>query len=208
MPEPGTLAVFALAALALVALPGPNLLYITARSLAEGRRAGLVSVLGIETGTLVHVTAAAVGVSALLASSAVAFGVVRYAGAAYLIYLGVRALLARQPQERTPSAVPARAPLARVYRQAVLVQLLNPKVALFFLAFLPQFVDPARGAVAVQTLVLGAIVATIGVTVSSLWALAADAAGARRAPARASASHADSATRPAASTWPSGPPRR
>lgn len=183
MPEPETLAVFALAALALVALPGPNLLYISARSLSEGRRAGLVSVLGIETGTLVHVTAAAVGVSALLASSAVAFGVVRYAGAAYLIYLGLRTLLVRKAGPEAEAA-PAPAPgLARVYRQAVLVQVLNPKVALFFLAFLPQFVDPARGAVAGQTLVLGAIVATIvatiGVTISSLWALAADAAGAR-----------------------------
>lgn len=178
MPEPGTLAIFALAALALVALPGPNILYITARSIGEGRRAGLVSVLGIETGTLVHVTAAAVGVSALLASSAVAFSVVRYAGAAYLIYLGVRTLLARAPDANAPAAQVA-APLGRVYRQAVLVQLLNPKVALFFLAFLPQFVDPSRGAVAGQTLVLGAVVATIGVTVSSLYALAADAAGSR-----------------------------
>lgn len=178
MPEPGTLAIFALAALALVALPGPNILYITARSIGEGRRAGLVSVLGIETGTLVHVTAAAVGVSALLASSAVAFSVVRYAGAAYLIYLGVRTLLARAPDANAPAAQVA-APLGRVYRQAVLVQLLNPKVALFFLALLPQFVDPSRGAVAGQTLVLGAIVAAIGVTVSSLYALAADAAGTR-----------------------------
>jgi threonine/homoserine/homoserine lactone efflux protein len=137
-----------------------------------------VSVLGVETGTLVHVVAAAVGLSALLASSAVAFGIVRYAGAAYLIYLGVRTLLTRNRGAQAPKA-PAPASLRRVYLQAVLVQLLNPKVALFFLALLPQFVDPARGAVAGQTLVLGAIVAAIGVTVSSLYALAAGAAETR-----------------------------
>lgn len=178
MPEPGTLAVFALAAFALIVVPGPNIIYITARSATEGRRAGLVSVLGVETGTLLHVVAAAVGVSALLASSAVAFGIARYAGAAYLIYLGVRTLLAREPA-RDAAQAPAPARLRRVYLQAVLVQVLNPKVALFFLALLPQFVDPSRGAVAGQTLALGAVVAAIGVTVSSLYALAADAAGSR-----------------------------
>jgi threonine/homoserine/homoserine lactone efflux protein len=99
MPEPATLLLFALAALALVAVPGPNLIYIATRSLGEGRRAGVASALGVETGTLVHVTAAVVGLSALIASSATAFEVVRYAGAAYLVILGVRALLRRQEHD-------------------------------------------------------------------------------------------------------------
>ena len=176
MPEPSTLAVFALAALALIAVPGPNIIYITTRSLADGRRAGMVSVLGVETGTLIHVAAAAAGLSALLASSAAAFAVVKYAGAAYLVYLGVRTLLARDPAEQERDQPPP-APLGRVYRQALLVQVLNPKVALFFLAFLPQFVDPDRGAAPVQILVLGAVVAVLGITISSLYALVAGTAG-------------------------------
>ncbi len=180
MPEPATLLVFALAALALIAVPGPNLIYIAARSISQGRRAGLVSVLGVETGTLVHVAAAAAGLSALLASSAVAFAFVKYAGAAYLVYLGVRTLLADDQAEAADgSPQGASLSLARTYRQAVVVQLLNPKVALFFLAFLPQFVDPARGSAATQVLVLGGVVALLGVTVSSLYALAAGAVGRR-----------------------------
>jgi len=171
--------VFALAALALIAVPGPNLIYIAARSISDGRRAGLVSVLGVETGTLVHVAAAAAGLSALLASSAVAFASVKYAGAAYLVYLGIRTLLAADDDGLSPADGPAGVSLGRTYRQAVVVQLLNPKVALFFLAFLPQFVDPARGSAAAQVLVLGAVVATLGVCVSSLYALAAGAAGGR-----------------------------
>ncbi|MEJ7789704.1 MAG: LysE family translocator [Thermoleophilaceae bacterium] len=180
MPEPATLIVFALAALALIAVPGPNLIYIATSSISNGRRAGLVSVLGVETGTLLHVAAAAAGLSALLASSAVAFGFVKYAGAAYLVYLGIRTLLTKD--DDVVSAEPGgrrSASLGRTYRQAVVVQLLNPKVALFFLAFLPQFVDPARGSAAVQVLVLGAIVTTLGVCVSSLYGLAAGAAGGR-----------------------------
>lgn len=181
MPEPATLLVFALAALALIAVPGPNLIYITARSISQGRRAGLVSVLGVETGTLVHVAAAAAGLSALLASSAVAFALVKYAGAAYLVYLGVRTLLAGDDDEGEAAGMRGDPDVSlwRTYRQAVVVQLLNPKVALFFLAFLPQFVDPARGSAAFQVLVLGAVVAVLGVTVSSLYALAAGAAGRR-----------------------------
>ncbi len=177
MPDPATLLVFAAAAIALIAVPGPNLLYIGARSMSEGRRAGLVSVLGGESGTLLHVAAAAAGLSALVASSGVAFAFVKYAGAAYLIYLGVRTLLADDPPADAGPAAPVS--LARAYCQGVLVQLLNPKVALFFLAFLPQFVDPERGSVATQILVLGSVVAILGVTISSLYAVAAGAAGAQ-----------------------------
>lgn len=177
MPDLPTLLVFALAAVALIAVPGPNLIYIAARSLSGGRRAGLASALGVETGTLVHVAAAAAGLSALLASSAVAFNVVKYLGAAYLVYLGVRTLLSRESEVTEEGPGPAS--LGRTYRQAVLVQLLNPKVALFFLALLPQFVDPARGPIATQILVLGVVLAVLGLCISSLYAVAVAAAGGR-----------------------------
>ena len=175
MPDLGTLGLFALAAAALIAVPGPNLIYIATRSASEGRRAGLVSVLGVETGTAIFAIAAAAGLAAVLASSAVAFDVVKYAGAAYLVVLGVRALTASgdgpDPDvEEAPS-------LWDAYRQGVLVQLLNPKVALFFVAFLPQFTDPDRGSVATQILVLGAVLALLGACISSLYALGAAAAG-------------------------------
>lgn len=177
MPEPGTLLLFAAAALVLIAVPGPNLLYIAARSMADGRRAGLASVLGVETGTLLHVAAAAAGLSALLASSAVAFAIVKYAGAAYLVVLGIRVLLADDPPAQTSR--PASVSLGRAYRQGIVVQVLNPKVALFFLALLPQFLDPASGGLAAQVLVLGSIVVVLGISISSLYAVAAGALGER-----------------------------
>jgi threonine/homoserine/homoserine lactone efflux protein len=169
MPTPSTLAAFAAAALLLVLLPGPNLMYLLARAIGEGRRAGVLSALGIETGTLVHISAAAVGLSALLASSAQAFAVVKLAGAAYLIYLGGRTLLGRGGT--TAHGAPGG---GHVYRQAVLVQVLNPKVALFFLAFLPQLLDPARPA-ATQILVLGSILAALGLSFGITAALTAGA---------------------------------
>jgi threonine/homoserine/homoserine lactone efflux protein len=168
VPSASTFAAFAVAAFALVALPGPNMIYLVAASVSDGRRAGLLSALGIETGTLVHTVAAAVGLSALLASSATAFSIVKYAGAAYLIYLGVRALLARG--EAHAAAPPSAG--RHVYRQALLTQLLNPKVAVFFLAFLPQFVDPDRPA-ATQILALGAVLVVIGLVIGAATALAA-----------------------------------
>jgi len=183
VPAPETIGLFALAALALVIVPGPNLLYIANRALADGRRAGLASVLGVETGTLVWAAAAAAGLSALLASSAVAFDVVRLAGAAYLVYLGVRTLRARE-EEDAPQPKPAS--MSRAYREALLVQLSNPKVAVFFLALLPQFVVEGRGPAATQILVFGFVLACVGVTVSSAWAVAAGSLGDRvRASARA-----------------------
>jgi len=172
MPSPSTLAAFAAAAFVLIAVPGPNMVYLVARSLSEGRRAGLVSALGIETGTLVHTTAAAVGLSALLASSATAFSIVKYAGAAYLAYLGVRALLARQADDEPVAASVPPVGGAHVFRQALLTQVLNPKVAIFFLAFLPQFVDPDRPA-ATQILILGSVLATMGLAIGAATALAA-----------------------------------
>jgi threonine/homoserine/homoserine lactone efflux protein len=175
MPAPATLLVFALAASVLVAIPGPNHIYIVTRSIAQGRRIGLASAFGVETGTLVHISAATVGLSALVASSAVAFDTLRYAGAAYLAYLGIRALLRDDAIELDGLAAPPSA--RRAYLDGVLVNVLNPKVALFFLAFLPQFVDPARGAASTQILVLGLVVFAIATTSDVVYALAAGALG-------------------------------
>jgi threonine/homoserine/homoserine lactone efflux protein len=172
MPASSTLALFALAALALIAIPGPNMIYIATRSMAEGRGAGIQSALGLLTGTAINVAAAAAGLSALIASSAVAYDALRYAGAAYLVFLGIRALRAR-------AATVERPPRGRAYRQAIVVQLLNPKVTLFFLAFLPQFVDPDRGPVATQVLVLGAILGTLGFAMDCGYAFAASSAAKR-----------------------------
>ena len=175
MPAPATLLVFALPASVLVAIPGPNHIYIVTRSIAQGRRIGLASAFGVETGTLVHISAATVGLSALIASSAVAFDTLRYAGAAYLAYLGIRALLRDDALELDGGPAPPSA--RRAYLDGVLVNVLNPKVALFFLAFLPQFVDPARGATSTQILVLGLVVFTIATTSDVVYALAAGALG-------------------------------
>ena len=172
MPELSTLVVFVLAGLALVAIPGPNHVYIVTRSLAQGRRAGLASAFGVECGTLVHIAAAAAGLSAVIASSALAFDVIKYLGAAYLIFLGVRALMADEPLDLDAAA--SAAPLRRVFLDGLLVNVLNPKVALFFLALLPQFVDPSRPA-ATQVLVLGLLLAAIGMASDVLYAMAAGA---------------------------------
>jgi threonine/homoserine/homoserine lactone efflux protein len=152
--EPGTLAVFALAALAILAVPGPAVIYIVTRSIQQGRSAGLASVLGIHVGTFVHLTAATVGLSAILVSSATAFTVVKVVGALYLIVIGIRTLLGRaDPADTDPQRLPRRR--RRDFAEGVVVNVLNPKTALFFLAFLPQFVDPARGQASLQILVLG-----------------------------------------------------
>ena len=175
MPDAATLALFSLAALALIVVPGPAVLYIVARSVDQGRRAGVVSALGIGVGGLVHVLAATVGLSALVVSSARAFEAVKYAGAAYLIVLGVRRLLTREeaPEDRDVQ----RAPLGRVFRDGVVVNVLNPKTALFFLAFLPQFVDPNAAHPAVQIAFLGVLFALLGLVTDSAWALVAGTAG-------------------------------
>jgi threonine/homoserine/homoserine lactone efflux protein len=175
VPTTATLGLFAIAALGLLIVPGPAVTYIVTRSIDQGRSAGLVSVLGIHTGSLVHVAAATLGLSAILASSAVAFTTVKYLGAAYLIGLGVRTWLDRRADDRVEIT---RASLRRVYGQGFVVNLLNPKTALFFLAFLPQFVDPARGAAAGQILVLGAAFVGIGMLSDSAYALVAARLGA------------------------------
>jgi threonine/homoserine/homoserine lactone efflux protein len=171
MPGPGAFAAFAVASLALLVVPGPAVLYIVTRSVHQGTGAGLVSVLGIHTGSIVHVGAAAFGLSALLASSAVAFGVVRYAGAAYLIWIGFRHLL-RPDRGAAAGPAPSRSP-RRIYAEGVVVNVLNPKTALFFVAFLPQFVDVSRGSVTVQVLVLGIAFIALGLVSDSAYAVAA-----------------------------------
>jgi threonine/homoserine/homoserine lactone efflux protein len=176
IPNAASLGVFAVAAVLLLLTPGPAVLYIVARSVEQGRIAGLVSVCGITSGTLVHVLAAALGLSALLASSALAFAVVKYAGAAYLIYIGVRRMLSRPDAQTSQLKLPRRS-LGRLYRDGFLVNLLNPKTALFFLAFLPQFVDPSRGAVAAQIAFLGLLFTLMGLTSDALYALVAGTAG-------------------------------
>ena len=176
VPEPSTFALFAVAALALLAVPGPAVLYVVARSIDDGRRAGLVSVLGLHTGTLVHVAAAAVGISSVIVASATAFAVVKYAGAVYLVFLGVRRLLA--PPE-APAEVAPRRSHRRLYADGIVVNVLNPKTALFFLAFLPQFVDPDHGSVPLQVLLFGATFVVLGLATDSIWGLAAGAAAGR-----------------------------
>ncbi len=168
------LSLFLPAVILLLITPGPVVLYIVTRSIDQGRRAGLVSVLGSEIGNLVHVLAAALGLSAILLSSSLAFDVVKYLGAAYLIYLGIRKLLS--PVEGAPQSV-ERAPLRRIFLQGIAVATLNPKTALFFFAFLPQFVDRSRGAVALQILLLGLIMLSMAIISDSCYALAAGAAG-------------------------------
>ena len=174
IPDPSSLGVFVVAAVVLLVTPGPAVLYIVARSLDQGRRAGLVSTLGIHVGTLVHITAAAAGLSALLVASATAFSVVKYLGAAYLVYLGVRRLLEPSPASGLPKA--ERRSLGRIFLQGVVVNLLNPKTALFFLAFLPQFVDVSRGAVAAQIVFLGLLFVALALVSDGLYAIGAGTA--------------------------------
>lgn len=174
LPEFSSLSIFVTAAFVLLITPGPAILYIVARSIDQGRQAGLVSALGVNAGTLVHVSAAAAGLSALLVTSATAFSVVKYLGAAYLIYLGVRRLLASSSAV-LPSAH-RQLRLRRVFFDGFVVNILNPKTALFFLAFLPQFVDVARGSVGMQILSLGMLFAVLGLIVGLSYASAAGTA--------------------------------
>jgi threonine/homoserine/homoserine lactone efflux protein len=165
IPDGPAVGLFVLAALALLLVPGPAVLYVVARSIEHGRRAGLASVLGIHVGTLVHITAATLGLSAL----------VKIAGAVYLIGLGLWTLLARKPE--TEIALGGERNLRRAFAQGIVVNVLNPKTALFFLAFLPQFVDPNAPHPAVQIAFLGFLFALLGLVTDSLWALAAGTAG-------------------------------
>lgn len=171
-----SLALFVMAGLALNLTPGPDMLYVAARSASEGRAAGVVSALGIGAGTLVHIAVVATGLAALLRAVPLAFLVVRLGGAAYLIWLGTRALMSRAPAHDMP---PEPAPLGATFRQGVITNVLNPKVALFFLAFLPQFTDAARGSVALQVVALGLLFDTTGTIVNLAVAAGSSGAAAR-----------------------------
>jgi threonine/homoserine/homoserine lactone efflux protein len=169
MPDAPTFGLFVAAALALLLVPGPSVLYVVGRGVEGGPSAGLVSVLGIGLGTLGHVAFAAAGLSAIVASSATAFSIMRWLGAAYLVWLGLRRLLGRNDADLTVNVESER--LSRVFVEGVIVNLLNPKTALFFLAFLPQFVDPSRGPVWTQVSVLGLTLASLGLLADGLYAL-------------------------------------
>ena len=177
MIEPTKLYLFMGAALALLLIPGPAVLYITARSASQGRMAGLVSVLAIETANFIQAAAAALGISAILLSSALAFDVVKYLGAAYLIYLGIRKLLASENGSENETV--KQESLSRIYWQGFAVNILNPKTALFFFAFLPQFVDLTKGNVIGQNLTLGAIFVGMAIITDSIYALLASSLAGR-----------------------------
>ncbi len=170
MPTLPTLLAFSLAALVLLIIPGPSVLYIVTRSVTQGRRAGIVSMLGVHVGSIVHMAAAILGVSAVLASSATAFTIVKYLGAAYLVWLGIQQFRARDVD---PTIARDPAPRRRLFAQGVVVNVLNPKTAIFFLAFLPQFADPERGPVPVQLAVLGGLFILLGILSDGAYALAA-----------------------------------
>jgi threonine/homoserine/homoserine lactone efflux protein len=171
MPSLSTYALFIATALVLLAIPGPAVLYVVGRSIDQGRTAGLASVLGITTGTIVHITAATVGLSSLVLASKVAFDAVRYAGAAYLVLLGVRRLLTRGAEDTAEGRAPRT--LRRLYTQGVVVNLLNPKTIVFVFAFIPQFVDVGAGHVWLQIFLLGVTFAGLGLASDSLYAIVA-----------------------------------
>jgi threonine/homoserine/homoserine lactone efflux protein len=189
MPDTSTLALFTVAAITLLVIPGPAVLYIVSRSVDQGRAAGLASVAGVHVGTLLHVAAAALGLSALLVSSALAYDTVRWLGAAYLVWLGVQRLLARD-EDRRPDGARRERGLGRVFTQGVVVNVLNPKTALFFFAFLPQFVDVSRGSVPLQVVVFGVAFVLLGLLSDGTYALLAStgAGWLRRRPGVARAS--------------------
>jgi threonine/homoserine/homoserine lactone efflux protein len=168
------LSLFIPAALALILTPGPVILYIVTRSVDQGRKAGFVSVLGLEIGNFCHVLFATFGLSALLLSSAFLFDVVKYLGAAYLIYLGIRKLRSSDhiaEQDVKPDS------MRRIFLQGIVVAILNPKTALFFFAFLPQFIDSSQDNVALQILFLGIIMMMMSLTSDMFYALLAGSAG-------------------------------
>jgi threonine/homoserine/homoserine lactone efflux protein len=169
-PDSTAVWLFCVAALALLLIPGPAVLYVVVQSAEQGRRVGLASVAGIHLGTLVHVAAATAGLSALIVASDAAFSTVKYAGAGYLVFLGVRKLLERDAPADAPEQTRM---LRRAFLRGAVVNMLNPKTALFFLAFLPQFVDAERGGVWSQALVLGLVFVALGLVSDSLYALAA-----------------------------------
>lgn len=174
MPSIETLALFTVAALLLNLSPGPSNLYVMARSISQGPRAGLVAASGLATGALVHVAAATLGVSAIVLASAEAFAVLKWAGAAYLVWLGIQHWRTAGRSMEGVQATPVK-PMAKIFRESAVVEMLNPKTALFFMALLPQFIDPAAGPVALQSILLGAIVVVTAMPCDALVAFASGA---------------------------------
>ncbi|HEX2317291.1 MAG TPA: LysE family translocator [Thermomonospora sp.] len=175
MPSLSSLALYTVAATLVLLVPGPAVLYVVSQGVRQGPRAAVTAVIGVHTGTLIQVAAAVFGLSWLLLSSSVAFTVVKYAGAAYLIYLGVRALISRSQPFTEVEAEPRSK--RRLLGEGVLVSALNPKLALFFLAFLPQFVDPSRGSPALQIAVFGLVFVLLGLCTDGAYGLLAGVIG-------------------------------
>lgn len=171
MPDGSLLIGFCAAALVVLIIPGPGVLYVIARSLSQGYAAAFISALGLSSGVLVHVAAAAVGLSAILLTSALAFNLIKLIGAGYLIYLGIRMLLSSH-QLQSAAPAPAR-PLPRLFTEGVLVSIFNPKIAIFFLAFLPQFVDPAAGSATWQFVGLGVLYCALALCTDTAYGVLA-----------------------------------
>lgn len=176
MPTLPTLLTFAVAATLLIIVPGPNVLYIITRGIDQGRKAAVVSALGVEVGMVFHIGAAVLGLSALVARSEVVFNVVKYAGAAYLIWMGIAAIRSRGHDPELPLAS-RQATSGRLFTQGLVVNVLNPKVGLFFVAFLPQFIEPGRGATTAQILVFGGLFLAIATISDLTYAMASGSIG-------------------------------
>ena len=170
MPDLNSLISFAVASVALLVIPGPAVIYIVNRSVADGRQIGLAAVVGLELGTFMHVLAATVGLSAILATSENAFNVVKYFGASYLVLIGLRTLT-RKPEAISTSA--SSMTQSQAFRQGFIINMLNPKIALFFLSFLPQFIDPNISSNARQSLILGSVFVLCGFVIDGIYALTA-----------------------------------
>ena len=164
---------FLSAAIAINITPGPDMIYILSRTIAQGRKIGIASSFGVCSGALVHIIAAAFGLSAILATSAMAFGVVKYVGAAYLIYLGIQALKSKRISFDIPVKKHTQSTFWKAFRQGALIDILNPKVAIFFMAFLPQFVRPELGHAPAQILILGFLVNLVGMVIEFFLVLTA-----------------------------------
>ncbi len=172
MPSLDSLVAFALASLALLVIPGPAVLYVINRSISDGRSIALAGVAGLELGNFVHVIAATVGLSAVIAASATAFGVVKWIGAGYLVFIGLRTLIKKpQAMEMQTASLSQR----KSFTQGIIVNTFNPKVALFFLSFLPQFIDEKSGSAALQSLILGSMFVAIGLCTDGMYAFLASA---------------------------------
>jgi threonine/homoserine/homoserine lactone efflux protein len=176
VPDFPTLIVFVSATIALLVVPGPAVLFVVARSVEQGWRAGVMSAVGLSAGAGVHILAAAVGLSAIVARSATVFSTLRYVGAAYLMYLGLRLLL-EADEDGVANAPAAPRTNSMLVAEGFFVNILNPKAALFFFAFLPQFVDPSRGSATLQVFFLGGVFLAIAMITDTMFAVVAGSAG-------------------------------